>query len=131
MVACGIFAPGVVALAHKNRLPASGSEASNGLTEAAGVMVRVGRLHDAAWLELHIQRDGRVWYGDRLSFDPVSEELEVLRRTSGCWKAKHASDRLSREVRLPQLRQDPLDVLCSLRFHYDVEFGFARGQLVE
>jgi hypothetical protein len=47
-------------------------------------MVRVGRLHDAAWLELHIQRDGRVWYGDRLSFDPVSEELEVLRRSSGC-----------------------------------------------
>ncbi len=94
-------------------------------------MVRVGRLHDAACLELHIQRDGRAWYGDCLSVDPVSEVLELLRRASGCWKAKNASDRLRREVRLPQLRQDLLDVLCSLRFHYDVEFGFARGQLVE
>lgn len=44
-------------------------------------MPREDRFFDAAWLELHIQRDGRVWYGDRMIFDPASEEPQVLRRS--------------------------------------------------
>ncbi|MFT4842783.1 MAG: hypothetical protein ACI8UD_002400 [Planctomycetota bacterium] len=41
---------------------------------------RADRMFDATWLELHVKRDGRVWYGDRMIFDPATEDPDVLRR---------------------------------------------------
>ncbi|MFT7537776.1 MAG: hypothetical protein ACI85K_003737, partial [Hyphomicrobiaceae bacterium] len=41
---------------------------------------RADRMFDATWLELHVQHDGRVWYGDRMIFDPATEDPDVLRR---------------------------------------------------
>ena len=41
---------------------------------------RPARSQDGVWLELHIHRDGRHWYGDRVVYDPSSEDFAVLSR---------------------------------------------------